>query len=462
MVGQVPRKSKYPFYRPHYNTTKPIFGPFIDFYDKNREFITKECDEWSNNDYQTLFQYISSNSVDFISYHNYSQTMTEINYLTKLYQYPPFNCHFSIVSEAKSSLDRNLHKVTIQQNSKKSETSRNFQNSQNSPKNSQNSMRNKKNKLSKNQKIRMLLICGEHPRELIVIESCFDFIYNLTVASILIPSANTNNNNNNNNIPSILDQTYFTKIVSTFKIDIIPILNPDGKVILESNIKNQYCWRWDGNRVDLNRNFDWEFGGQGSTHKKGTEEWHGEKVFSETESQYIDNLLTDRESIQDSHRFTIVLDIHSGTQQLFIPFVDSKSWKTHRTRGDITIEETKLVEYIQDHSNGYYKNSGIGWKFNDYGADGTIMDYIGGRMNISYSICAEIYGDPNVDMSIDCFVQFNPNNGKDFKDSLRKIFTLYQATFEYFWDETNGIENEIKINAMMKRNANALHQYLKS
>ncbi|ETO26645.1 carboxypeptidase A5-like protein [Reticulomyxa filosa] len=87
---------------------------------------------------------------------------------------------------------------------------------------------------------------------------------------------------------------------------------------------------------------------------------------------------------------------------------------------------------IQANSNKWFINSGIGWKYNDYEADGTIMDWMGGKGNVSYSLCAEIYGDPTVDNSIDCFVQFNPNNGKDFQISLKRIRALYDHTFSYF------------------------------
>ena len=90
------------------------------------------------------------------------------------------------------------------------------------------------------------------------------------------------------------------------------------------------------------------------------------------------------------------------------------------------------------------------------------MDFVGGKMNVPYSVCAEIYGDPNVDMSIDCFVQFNPNNGKDFQKTLRQIYTLYSGTFAYFWDKENGVSAVERIQQTMARGVNALHLYLKN
>merc|ERR1712129_198362 len=77
-------------------------------------------------------------------------------------------------------------------------------------------------------------------------------------------------------------------------------------------------------------------------------------------------------------------------------------------------------------------DNGVAWKFNDYGADGTIMDWIGGVAGIPYSLCAEMYGDPNVDNSIDCFVQFNPENGEAFQETIQRVRKLYIGTFDYF------------------------------
>eukprot|EP00483_Globobulimina_turgida_P004782 UN04791 len=113
------------------------------------------------------------------------------------------------------------------------------------------------------------MIFGEHPREFIVSESMIDLISNILLAYISSPSA---------------ESEYLKRVLRYFEIDIIPMLNPDGKIALEET--GNYCWRWNSkqHRVDLNRNFDWLFAGRkGSTHKKGTEEWHGEKAFSEPE-----------------------------------------------------------------------------------------------------------------------------------------------------------------------------------
>ena len=197
--------------------------------------------------------------------------------------------------------------------------------------------------------------------------------------------------------------------------------------------------------MDLNRNFDWYFAGKrGSTHKKGTEEWHGERAFSEPEAKFVYDILNE-------HNYSVVLDIHSGTQQIFVPFVDTESRKNHRTRPE-TEEEVRLVKYIQAHSDGFFKNSGVAWKYNDYGADGTILDYVGGVAKVKYSLCVEIYGDPTVDNSIDCFVQFNPDNGDQFEEIMNGIRTLYTGTFDYFLTVENILSTKMIGTARLLQN----------
>ena len=276
-------------------------------------------------------------------------------------------------------------------------------------------------------KQRILMIFGEHPREFIVSESMIDLISNILLSFI----------GNDANIKTAFNHEYILNVLRTFEMHIVPMLNPDGKQALESS--GDYCWRWNSkqHRVDLNRNFDWKFAGKrGSTHKKGTEEWHGEYAFSEPEAKYIYDLLK-------NNSYSVVLDIHSGTQQIFVPFVDSESRKIKRTRPE-TNEELNLVKYIESHSNGWFKDSGIAWKYNDYGADGTIMDYVGGKANVSYSLCVEIYGDPTVDNSIDCFVQFNQIMVINLSNQWIK-YVHYTGTWDYFYLQNKDFHGMINV-----------------
>ena len=61
-------------------------------------------------------------------------------------------------------------------------------------------------------------------------------------------------------------------------IYIIVLANPDGRQYVEKT--HNYCWRGTSTGVDINRNFDWEFGAKGSSSDKTDEEYHGTRAFS--------------------------------------------------------------------------------------------------------------------------------------------------------------------------------------
>lgn len=154
-------------------------------------------------------------------------------------------------------------------------------------------------------------------------------------------------------------------ILNHLDLYIIPLLNPDGKVRMER--EQQYCWRNNGIGVDLNRNADWEFNGPGSSKEKDHEEYNGETPFSQTETRYFKELA-------EKNKFDAYISIHSGEQQLFIPYVDTKS-KEQRRRHWNTDKQLALSQRVLDKSNGWFRNHGIGWEMNSYAADGTLYDW---------------------------------------------------------------------------------------
>eukprot|EP01083_Nonionella_stella_P190530 705593_1 len=275
LAKHLQRKRKYPLYRPRYDTTKSIFEPFTDAIQ----------DASLTADHTELHKHLSNHLHPFISYHNYTQFMQEITHLTQLSDSSssPWSSVLSVHKESTSVDGNPLHRIILTDAS-----------------------------VAIDDKIKILMIFGEHPREFIVSESMIDLISNMLLSYL--------------SSTDIFSKEYIQNVLRSFEIHVIPILNPDGKIALETT--GDYCWRWNSkqHRVDLNRNFDWVFAGKtGSTHTKGTEEWHGKSAFSEPEAVYLHHLL-------QTYNYSVVLDIHSGTQQIFVPFVDSQSRKTHRTR----------------------------------------------------------------------------------------------------------------------------------
>lgn len=88
-----------------------------------------------------------------------------------------------------------------------------------------------------------------------------------------------------------------TRIVETRNVVFIPCVNPDGyEYNRQTNPNGGGLWR--KNRrgsygVDLNRNYDWEWGSQwgGSSGNQGSETYRGSAPFSEPETQAIRDLL---------------------------------------------------------------------------------------------------------------------------------------------------------------------------
>jgi len=71
--------------------------------------------------------------------------------------------------------------------------------------------------------------------------------------------------------------------------------------------------------VDLNRNFGWDWGGQGSSQEPSDEEYAGTGPFSEREAQGLLKVLTDG-------NFDVFLSLHSGIRQVSLVRVCMLAW----------------------------------------------------------------------------------------------------------------------------------------
>lgn len=106
--------------------------------------------------------------------------------------------------------------------------------------------------------------------------------------------------------------------VDLVDIHLVPVSNPDGYV---------YSWTtdryWRKNRrnvgggcfgVDLNRNWGYEWGGEGSSGSCSSETYRGAAPFSEPETQIL------RDYIQGNLRFEAHIDFHSYSQLILYPW----------------------------------------------------------------------------------------------------------------------------------------------
>ena len=65
--------------------------------------------------------------------------------------------------------------------------------------------------------------------------------------------------------------------------------------------------------MDLNRNFDWNYGFKGSSKNKDDEEFRGSGPFSEPECQVLLELTS-------QYQFDCFVSFHSGIRQIYVPF----------------------------------------------------------------------------------------------------------------------------------------------
>lgn len=110
------------------------------------------------------------------------------------------------------------------------------------------------------------------------------------------------------------------QLVNNRVIYIMPLVNPDGA---EFDISGGNYHMWRKNRaksngnvfgVDLNRNYGWGFGGEGSSPNKNSETYHGPSAFSEPEALAVKNFI-------DTHsNITMLLSFHTFSQLVLYPW----------------------------------------------------------------------------------------------------------------------------------------------
>jgi carboxypeptidase T len=116
------------------------------------------------------------------------------------------------------------------------------------------------------------------------------------------------------------DRADVSRLLETRDIYIIPMVNPDG---VEHDIATgRYRWHrknmrknGDGSSgVDLNRNYDYRWGGQGASGSPRSDTYHGPAPFSEPETRAVRDFLTSRPNI------TTVISYHTFSELILYPW----------------------------------------------------------------------------------------------------------------------------------------------
>ncbi|MES2768606.1 MAG: M14 family metallopeptidase, partial [Bdellovibrionota bacterium] len=161
-------------------------------------------------------------------------------------------------------------------------------------------------------------------------------------------------------------------LLQTRIVHIIPMVNPDG---VEWDISSGSYKMWRKNRiknndgtmgVDLNRNYGYKWGGEGSSNDPGSDIYRGPAPFSEPETQAIKNFVENRKNI------TTLLSFHTYSKLILYPWghkydsiQDEADRKVHETMGKTMAQWNG---YTPQNSSELYITSGdtTDWSYGEH------------------------------------------------------------------------------------------------
>ncbi len=217
---------------------------------------------------------------------------------------------------------------------------------------------------------------NHHAREWLTIEVCLYILNYLT--------------------DNYLSNSTITNIVDNRQIWVVPCVNPDGREYDNSDddpsIHSNQPAGWRKNRadngdgsfgVDLNRNYDYMWGGAGASDVPSSQIYRGTEGFSENETRAIRNFVRE-------HDFIFSISYHTSGQLILYPwgYTYNKS------------EDDELFRVVGENMAGLITNK-AGSSYPGYtpqqGSDlymtsGTDDDWLYGEMGI-YAYCIELYPD---------------------------------------------------------------------
>ncbi|XP_076352803.1 carboxypeptidase B-like [Tachypleus tridentatus] len=181
-----------------------------------------------------------------------------------------------------------------------------------------------------------------------------------------------------------------TKLINTYDWYIFPVVNPDG-----------YKYSWNGDRmwrknrsfqpgvrnlrnclgVDLNRNFDSAFGGQGTSNDACSDIYRGESAFSEPETRAIrDGLL------QLKGRLKAYFSFHSYSQLWMCPYGYVKNYPSNYNN---------QLQALQIATNAIWNKHGKFYRYGSiafliYPAAGSSIDWAYDNVGANYSFALEL------------------------------------------------------------------------
>lgn len=244
-------------------------------------------------------------------------------------------------------------------------------------------------------RIKILIVCGQHGRELVTSEVCY------TLVRLLQRQIR------NANFTLALEGA----TINNVGIWIVPIANPWARTFIEENPQNNSCRRTNKNGVDLNRNYphipfhasDNNFYSLNVDNELGySETYGGEEPLSEYESQAIAQHIADIKP-------HMLINIHSGSNDILLPYdVELKDEDEDLVHPPHYSIMTKLANYARQKVCPECK-LGISSTIL-YPAAGTLVDYALFYQGVQLGYTLEIYQAPHIFNNH----TFNSSECKDF------------------------------------------------
>jgi len=174
-----------------------------------------------------------------------------------------------------------------------------------------------------------------------------------------------------------------TDLLNKIGVVVIPVVNPDG---YDYSWTNDRLWRKNRRRnsdgtygVDLNRNWDSHWGGQGSSKVPKDETYCGTGPFSEPESKSVAGFLSSLDKI------IAAVDIHSYSQLILRPWGWTRTPPSNNAA--LTTLGAKMKEIIRSVHGKDYTNQAA-WEL--YFTTGSAQDWFGEKANINVSFTIEL------------------------------------------------------------------------
>ncbi|XP_057292860.1 carboxypeptidase B-like isoform X1 [Hydractinia symbiolongicarpus] len=209
--------------------------------------------------------------------------------------------------------------------------------------------------------------CGSHSREWLGIAAC-----QYTMRRILFDQQYDD---------------YIAAMLKDFDVVIVPVLNPDGYVF--SHRDRYRLWRKSRSPtpeshcfgVDINRNFDYRWGGGGSSRDPCDEIYCGTRPFSENESLALARYL-----YKHRRKLKAFMDVHTYGQMWMSPWGYTKMLPRHY------VEQRRAMRAIQQ---AIEKAGKVRYRIGTssttlYHTSGDALDWVYGRLGILYTFAIEL------------------------------------------------------------------------